>query len=185
VAKVSNELEIDDRVELIPGKDEVYEFAVAGAQGRIIGKKDEDGFPMVFIEWDENHWRYTGEPDCWTFESHFRPAEESDSFSIFLECVFERVRTAYSIEKAEQYTSKLESVLDILQESDGFLLITANRIEDEGHEVLVPIISSGFAREDIMVVLEAQLIQMAAMAHQEMAMSILSKMEENEEDDEE
>lgn len=40
-------------------------------------KEDSVGFPMVFIEWDKNHWTYNGAPDGWTYADHFEKVENS------------------------------------------------------------------------------------------------------------
>jgi hypothetical protein len=61
------------------GQDSLYSMACAGSEGWI-RKQDIDplGYPMIYIEWDKNHWAYNGEQDRWTFESHFDPVEEND-----------------------------------------------------------------------------------------------------------
>lgn len=75
-----HKLKTNQRVRLkANGQDALYPMACAGSEGWI-RKLDIDplGYPMVYIEWDKNHWAYNGEQDRWTFESHFDPVEEND-----------------------------------------------------------------------------------------------------------
>src|SRR5690349_24834514 len=60
------------------GEDALYAFACAGSEGWV-RKLDHDsmGYPMVFIEWDKDHWAYNGEPDKWAFEAHFDKIEDN------------------------------------------------------------------------------------------------------------
>lgn len=72
-------LKPDQRVRLKSnGEDGVYPFACAGNEGWVRATKhDEVGWPLVFIEWDKDHWSYNGEKDQWTMEDHFDPVGES------------------------------------------------------------------------------------------------------------
>jgi len=75
-----HKLKTNQRVRLkADGQDALYPMACAGSEGWI-RKQDTDplGYPMVYIEWDKNHWAYNGEQDRWTFEAHFDPVEEND-----------------------------------------------------------------------------------------------------------
>lgn len=38
---------------------------------------DELGYPMIFVEWDKDHWAYSGEQDRLLLEAHFDPVEET------------------------------------------------------------------------------------------------------------
>lgn len=70
-------INIGDRVSLRGQYEVVYQAAYAGSEGWVRDTKvDDDGFEMVYVEWDKNHWRYAGEIDIWTFASHFRVIPE-------------------------------------------------------------------------------------------------------------
>src|SRR5881628_1363731 len=63
---------LNARVALKDGADNVYIYALAGTEGWVRGfKTDAEGFELVKIEWDKEHWRYNGQPDGWTFADHF------------------------------------------------------------------------------------------------------------------
>jgi hypothetical protein len=74
-------LPLDKPIRLKPQYAGVYSLAPAGAQGYARRRKDDEGFPLVFVEWDKDHWSYSGEPDVWTFENHFEPVEETTKMS--------------------------------------------------------------------------------------------------------
>lgn len=71
------QIPIDARVRLIDGVDYLYPVATARSEGFIRKRKfDAYGFPMIWIEWDKEHWGYNGESDGWTFEGHFEITEK-------------------------------------------------------------------------------------------------------------
>src|SRR5574338_1211558 len=76
----SDRIDVGTKVELRPEMAGVYAKATAGSVGTITGVKEDEGFDMVYIEWDKTHWRYNGEPDGWTFESHFVPTSQTNLF---------------------------------------------------------------------------------------------------------
>lgn len=71
--------EPNQRVRLKPdGQDALYTKACAGSEGWVRRQKVDDlGYPMVWIEWDKDHWTYNGEPDRWAMEAHFDPIQEA------------------------------------------------------------------------------------------------------------
>src|SRR3954463_12981755 len=70
---------IGAKVELLPGCEDVYSRAVSASQGVVRKRQfDEAGFPLVYIEWDKEHWRFNEEEDGWTFASHFKVIGEAD-----------------------------------------------------------------------------------------------------------
>lgn len=73
---MDNKLKIGQRVELLPGREEVYERVYPASPGVVSRlRTDSYGYDQVYIIWDKHHWRYNGEDDLWTFASHFRPIE--------------------------------------------------------------------------------------------------------------
>jgi hypothetical protein len=81
MTKYPHTTQIDQYVRLKgDGQDQLYMAACAGSPGWV-RKHDHDkiGWPMVFIEWDKEHWSYNGEEDRWAFEAHFEPVEDKMS----------------------------------------------------------------------------------------------------------
>jgi hypothetical protein len=72
----------DQRVRLKgDGSDNYYPSATSGSEGWVRKQSYDHGFPMVYIEWDKEHWAYNGEQDLWTFEKHFNPITEGQDMS--------------------------------------------------------------------------------------------------------
>jgi hypothetical protein len=175
------QIEVGQRVELLPDYDQVYKKAVGGAQGYVRDKeRDEDGFDTVRIEWDKEHPRYTGQPDGWSFEHHFVPVYETTIFNavedpkILAKRMIEKAQEQLGEEDAEkateQYIEQLNAVVNLLAESDGFILIATKQIphpEEPGKQVMVPVVRGAYLNEMVMTLLEAQLTQMGAMAQGE------------------
>lgn len=188
-------LEIGQRVELIPGREGVYKSAVAGSQGVIKHRKvDDEGFPMVFVEWDKSHWRYAGEDDGWTYESHLRPLKGVEFFSVlenreeFLAEMFTRIDDADSPEYADAFLKNMNAAITLLADCDGFFVLGMKQEpdpEDSERTVIVPYIHSGFLTEEIMALLEAQIVGLAAMSFQEMVGAILANIASKQDDEEE
>lgn len=76
---MKEQLQLGQRVELLPGREEVYEHVFPASRGVVSGRrKEKHGYELVYIIWDKEHWRYNGEDDLWTFASHFRPVQEEE-----------------------------------------------------------------------------------------------------------
>lgn len=154
-------------VELKAGCDEVYTLAPAGSRGTIrFAETDEYGFDKVYIEWDQEHWRFNGEPDGWTYASHFKPvspvepvedAKEAPDgpdlmFSSDAEVSAENYTREHiwDEEHMEDYIDSMMHSFDQAAESDGFVLITMRRVEDSDQgPMIVYEISRGSALPDL------------------------------------
>lgn len=60
------------------GQDQLYTNACAGSEGWVRNTDfDTQGYPMIYIEWDKDHWAYNGESDRWAFEAHYDIIEDN------------------------------------------------------------------------------------------------------------
>lgn len=135
-------INIGDRVSLRGQYEVVYQAAYAGSEGWVRDTKvDDDGFEMVYVEWDKNHWRYAGEIDIWTFASHFRvipdpeplpapkesePApvpEPEPEHPLCLDCGH-RHPAALDDARWNDYFSTLSEGAEKAADADNFILIT-------------------------------------------------------------
>lgn len=147
-----DKLKIGQRVELLPGREELYKKALPGMRGTVQGlNTDADGFEFVYIEWDKDHWRYNGESDGWTYASHFRPAgldldhellgaEEQD-----IPTVIPILTEAEEDQEAEQYLEVLMTACDRAAESEGFYFVTLKR--DEHNHIQLEVLSAALDDE--------------------------------------
>lgn len=169
------------KVELLPGCDEVYRYAVAGSRGTIRKvKEDEFGFPLVYIEWDKTHWRYNNEPDGWTFASHFKTIEEDDPVAEQIakaqkrrddeRCEHCGAEHSAEVREAEKYLDAVQSAMYSAVSSDGFLLITLTQepLDALGFVGYVPAIYSASLSPGAAKALEEHALRLAAMAKREL-----------------
>jgi hypothetical protein len=69
-------LPIDSIVELKGDVADIYARAYPGSKAIVRkGRIDEDGFSLVYVEWDKDDWRYNGQTDGWTYTNHFKYLE--------------------------------------------------------------------------------------------------------------
>src|ERR1700692_3942160 len=69
-------LPIDSIVELKGDVADIYTRAYPGSKAIVRkGRIDEDGFSLVYVEWDKDDWRYNGQFDGWTYTNHFKYLE--------------------------------------------------------------------------------------------------------------
>ena len=188
-------IEIDQRVELRPGMDLVYKQAGPASEGIVRDKKtDDDGFEMVKIEWDRNHWRYNGEPDQWAYAAHFQPVEKTNLYEAqdnpreFAKKMVERAEEeGVPEEQIEKYIDQLNEIVSLLSESEGFILLAAREEPSPTQPddtILVPYAFGSFLSPRAMVLLESQMMGMAASTHQEMAQKMMERFKRFEEGEE-
>jgi hypothetical protein len=140
---MDNKLEIGQRVELLPGKEEVYQRVYPASPGVVSGlRTDKYGYPQVFIIWDKYHWRYKGEEDLWTFASHFRPIENEERELMGPEVPSSPPAPDEDIIPSDEQMGMMEDYLDTLtiaaekaSEGDAFFFIVMKR-DSEGRNGL-------------------------------------------------
>ncbi|WP_028058363.1 hypothetical protein [Candidatus Solirubrobacter pratensis] len=78
-------------VEVTESGADFYVVATAGWRGTVVDAKvDEDGFEMIYVKWDRDHWLYRpGQEDGWTYPSHFHVVR-APSVKDFVEDAIER-----------------------------------------------------------------------------------------------
>jgi hypothetical protein len=150
----------DQRVVIKDSATHMYPMARAYNEGWVRRQQhDHLGYPLVYVEWDKDHWAYSGEEDRWVLEAHFDPVEDSmadDKYNNLLKALADVVANAQS----EQGEGQPSPVPDELEEKDkeftyeyvlqrgfeaalagsGFLLFVAHKEELNGHEVTIPIL---------------------------------------------
>lgn len=123
---MNSEISEGAEVELCPGFESVYSKATAGALATVQEvKEDEFGFPLVYVEWEKNHWAYAGQADGWTFANHFRLYSEND-----LIC---DAPADYDIGAEEQYIDAIMDAFDEAAESQGFILVAIRDVSSDAH----------------------------------------------------
>lgn len=145
-----NELFVGADVELCTGFDQVYKKACAGSRGIVRGiRTDQDGFQLVYVEWDQDHFMYAGQPDGWTFANHFRLFTESD-------LICDAPADQQESEAAqEQYIDAIMDAFDEAADSQGFILVAIRDVSNEnGIRVYDPIVLAAAITEEAAQILK-------------------------------
>lgn len=184
MTKREHKLRLEQRVKLkSDGQDALYAYAGAGSEGWV-RQRDHDrlGVPMVFIEWDKDHWTFNGEPDLWTFEDHFIPAEEAmadksynlqDQVAEFLEWKKAKEAAEGTVSEPDidkEYLLQLEAAYETAKTASAFLLIAVEDLPGRVGASYSPKVVNFYKNRDAGLVLESQLSSLAASSHQSLAL---------------
>lgn len=184
---MDDRIPINSKVELKPGMESVYQDAAPGAQGYIRDHKtDADGFELVLVEWEKNHWKYAGQPDGWTFASHFEVIGEPDGeyrnveghladLDELLDPEAETVSFEDKLTSPDDYLQELNRAMEDMMDTEAFIIIAISEQEhpDTNETVYIPRIFSSALKEEARLLLDAQLAQIASFSHQELIIRLL------------
>lgn len=171
---------IGDCVKLKEDYSEVYLQAPPGATGTIRDRKlDEYGDTLVWISWDPgSHTETSG----WTYPHHLEViSPDNHTIARFTDKAKIRLQREERerVEKEEEYQDFLSRAIDLAVDSEGFFMVTVKKDEDGDY---VPF---GFAlsqTEEAGLILEAQIVQLAAEAHQHHAQRTLRYLRSDDDD---
>lgn len=187
------------RVRLKDGRDEPYKWATVGSEAIVKRiEKDDLGYPMAYIEWDKDHWTYNGEEDRWVFQSHFDPVGDPpmDESGMTPEDQAQFVKTLKSLgvkfdattaaepesseptpdEQAEEYTKYVELAARSLAESESFMTIAIQKIEEDGVPMLVPQIVHFSRSPEGVLAVEAQLATLLSISHGQLVEQAMARL---------
>lgn len=159
-------IEVGALVELRPGREDVYQRAIAQSRGIVRATRDDEfGFPQLYIAWDKDHWRYNGEEDGWTFADHFTLVRQPNDNELVGAEPYETPvgvdsNMAEHEEQISGYIDQIGAAFNKASEAEGFFLITMRREVDpnEGSMILVDIIK-GAIDEELDALPEAELFR--------------------------
>lgn len=173
---------VNQRVRLkSDGQDSLYVAAFSGGEGWV-RKQDHDshGYPIVYIEWDKDHWTYSGEPDKWALDAHFEPVEEStvgedkqipeELQGLFLKLLEEyqnsqkdKVESTPAEAEGLEYKTLLAEAYEAAKEAEAFLVIAVgDGGEIDGYPAFLPMVFSNYKNEDVGAILESYLAMILA-----------------------
>lgn len=184
------------RVRLV--RDALYPLAPVGMEGWVRDLQyDNLGYPMIFIEWDEDHWAFNGEGNEWTLEAHFEPIEgekmhedDIDPLERLLREIGEgqhedaeipqdQRSDGYTIKNImdmtnwptrEEYQKMLRAAAENAMDSEAFLFVSIRR--EKGN--LVPVLTNVYLNAESAILLEAQLSRIGALAHSDLASQLIA-----------
>lgn len=182
---VGDRVRIKDSVTHMYQNARVYNEAVVRARTR-----DNLGYPHVYVEWDKDHWAYSGEEDGWTFESHFDLVEEKmedrqdDLLAALTKLVQsfsggdagENVRKVIEDEEDESdltYEQVLKNAFNDAIKGDAFIVLVALPAKFGERELLVPHIYVHSKRDDASLMLDATMADAASQAHASLVLKLI------------
>lgn len=184
---MADNLDLNSYVALRDIDEGVYNLTEPGQHGWVRDRLvDEFGFAKVFIEWDKSDGLYKGEPDGWTYESHFALVTEDQNTvqgeEPCPECGGFHRDASGMIEK---FLDELHAGIDAALGADGFILITVreDRDDEQRLSIFAPQIFQAFLTPESSEMIEAQLLHIASMSFQEGAIQKLNLLREHHEED--
>lgn len=181
------DIPLHSRVALKNGADNVYVYALAGTEGWVRDSKiDDDGFELVRVEWDKDHWRYNGQPDGWTFANHFSivgpPAPPQDA-SEEEEAEVGLPEMPASEDEMERYMETLTEAMEAASEAEGFIIMTIRRVpnpENPSEVAYMPSTFSETTSKEAEMLLDVQVAEYASNAYQQVIFNLMQAMKRNE-----
>jgi hypothetical protein len=166
--KQEHRTEPEDRVRIKGDLTHMYKHARVYNEGVVKDKMHDDhGYPLIFIEWDKDHWAYSGEPDRWVLESHFdkveekMAAEDKPDFMEALAKLMEQYRSKDNVNEdprpteAMGYDELLNKASDDARDGLAFIMIVASPESYRGSEMIIPHIYTESKRLDAALLLDA------------------------------
>ena len=191
--KQEHQIRVDEKVRLkSDGQDSLYAHADAGAPAWVRDRKhDAMGYPMIFIEWDKDHWSYSGEPDRWTMEAHFEKNEEiqmGSERSPEAE-LFERFQRFLESENApdtmdgnkkrltleDRRLDAIGKASEMLSDSDGFIIITVTKAGND----YAPKLVTFYTTTEAGVAAELMASRISSASYEELAIDKIVSLKEN------
>lgn len=168
--QTTDQIPVGAKVQLKPGCDEVYVRAWVGSMGWVKDSKMDDEYGLyakVWIQWDQEDWHYNGEPDGWTYASHFEVVEPPPTLEDIAQTAQERVDEEHTCSECgqpiededeliqAQFIDEVSQGFDEASGGEAFMLIIATR--DPDGELQPEIISASMSEES------SRMIRMAVM----------------------
>lgn len=196
--KQEHRTKLNDRIRIKDSVTHMYEMARVYNEGFVRAQRHDDlGYPIIRIEWDKDHWAYSGEPDRWALEAHFDlveddMADKNEDFIKQMADLFARWQADGSPQDGDHADSvedkpdprpdhdlTFEEVLAKATEaagaSEAFVVITAVSEQYDGVDIIVPYVYTHEKREDAALLCDATMGDLVARAHGRMASILIDQ----------
>lgn len=189
--RIGSRVRIRDSVTHMYPNARVYNEAIVRAR-----KRDQLGYPIIYVEWDKDHWAYSGEEDGWAIEAHFDLVEdqmaEDKRFNELLGGLSDLVNNFKSegetpdeskekleIEPQEEskmtYNEVLDRALEDARDGEAFIVLVARPQEFRGNQIITPHMYKHSKREDADMMLEAVMADIASQAYTQLVMQLIAE----------
>jgi hypothetical protein len=188
--KQEHRTRLNSRVRIKGDVTHMYPAARAYGEARVKGKRHDDlGYPLIFVEWDKDHWAYSGEEDGWTLEAHFDLVEDQMEEKDLVKALSDLVKKFERKEEPEEvnveniddpddepsYDEMLEAALEDARDGEGFVVFVARKEAVGDTELVVPHIYRHSRRDDAALMLDAVMADTAAQTYASLAFMIIEK----------
>lgn len=162
------------KVRLLPNFDEVYQLAYVGSLATIKDFMiDEYGYPKVWVEWDQDDWRFNNEPDQWTYPEHFEVIRPPVSIEQMARNVVREIsepcphcgESHPQDPEIAKYMDTITEAFDDASGSEAFLLVAITQVDAGDYDELVPVITTATWSDEATEILNATLSQISRTAH--------------------
>lgn len=173
----------DDMTHMYPSA-RVYNEAIVRGQ-----MHDPLGYPLIKVEWDKDHWAYSGEEDRWVLEAHFDPVEGKSSMdkkpdiNEFTEALASLISDHFGGGEDEaglkpkpkdkednrpdreyNFEETLDLGVDDARNSAAFVLFIATHDQIDDKDVLIPAVFRHSKRGDAELLLEVAISDYVALS---------------------
>lgn len=183
----------------------VYNLAPEGGVGYARKRAEDNGYSMIYVEWDKSHWSYSGEQDMWTFEEHFELVDKEEEMSEpdkrklppglrdemqeMLEEILEQYGSGEEEEEKadeplviistpEEHAELAEQLEAFGQRAEAFVLFGVRKIDKDGDIALSPFALSSYKDAVAGIFLETQISQFSASAFTNVAVELMNMLKE-------
>lgn len=160
---------------------------------------DSLGYPLIYVEWDKDHWAYSGEEDRWVLEAHFdkveehkMAAEEKPDFMQALSDLLKQYQDqdaepeektddekVSAIEPGTDYDSVLDKAVEDARNGEAFIIIVATPEEYRGTALIAPHAYVHSKRDDAGFLVEAVMADLVAQNYSRLASDFLQVKRED------
>ena len=163
--KQEHRTKLNQRVRIKDAMTHMYPNARAYNEGIVRQQMhDNFGYPLIYVEWDKNHWAYSGEQDRVVLEAHFDPIEEdmsdeSKDLRELMEALLERLNGGEEDPRPTEddytYDKVLDKAMKDASEGEAYIVIVAAQESHGDTELLVPHIYLHSKSDESALMLEA------------------------------
>lgn len=154
-AKQEHRTQVHDRVRIKDTVTHMYPHARVWSEGTVMKRMhDHHGYPLIWIEWDKDHWAYSGEEDRWVLEAHFDVVENTmaeEDKPDFMDALWELMQQHRKDTGREEpkpkdtrptgplsYEDILNKGYDAAEKGEAFILVVASPEVFNETEVVIP-----------------------------------------------
>lgn len=184
--KQEHKTHVNSRVRIKDSVTHMYRSARAYGEGTVKATRHDDlGYPLIFVEWDKDHWAYSGEADGWTLEAHFdlvgeEKMDEKDLAKALADLVKKFGLDGVKEDKVEEkkgmtYDQVLNRAIDDALDGEAFIVLVAKPESYDESGLIVPHIYVHSKSDDAAMFLNAVMADVAAQSYATLVFKMMEK----------